>query len=66
MAENVPTPGQEIAQAVAAEQSAAIDSSAMARQREGMISELTVDVCFQSNNGGEKRNLTLCPGVNER
>lgn len=43
MAENVAPPGQDIAQAVAAEQSAA-ESLARERQRAGMISDLTVDV----------------------
>lgn len=44
MTENVAPPGQDIAQVVAAAQSAARESSEEARQRAGMISDLTVDV----------------------
>jgi len=43
MAENVAPPGQDVTQAVAAEQSAAA-ASAETKQKTGMFSDLTVDV----------------------
>ena len=43
MTENVAPPGPDISQTVAAEQSAAV-ASAEAKQRAGMLSDLTVDV----------------------